>query len=71
METSATATLPKYRSDSSDPTYEAWKLSFIFLSYIFYLLCSDPTYEAWKPKYLVSLSLIEGVPILPTRHGNF
>ena len=38
----------------SDPTYEAWKLTYIKLIQCRNLCHSDPTYEAWKLNRLVS-----------------
>ena len=54
----------------SDPTYEAWKHA-KWKPKRNNALYSDPTYEAWKHKTVWALRLkIEGIPILPMRHGN-
>ena len=50
METSIGHPLIFISNKYSDPTYEAWKLS--WLSFLRdYERNSDPTYEAWKPQY--------------------
>ena len=58
--------IQEYRSY---PTYEEWKLSIPKPS-TFFKPCSYPTYEEWKPFYLISISRIFGVLILPMRNGN-
>ena len=53
----------------SDPTYEAWKPSWLFPRFWF-VSHSDPTYEAWKRGKHIPRGAYEHTPILPMRHGN-
>ena len=56
--------------NDSDPTYEAWKQSWI-REEVWSDPYSDPTYEAWKLSLRKDgYSLREIIPILPMRHGN-